>query len=316
MAIKPVVAYIEEGRIFIVDHNPARDALVYVLKEDFGCSVFLYETSYSFLEDFEKIKALKENGLLVLLIIKQEEYGKDHEEIIQQVRQDVSASLPIVVIPELSPQEEFTGIPGDNQLFILDHTDVELRNLVKGLVAYFESPQTAVEIECPNKILPEFIQFSPSLYDQESAKIRDMSNNERGDLIWSLRHFGGSTGSLNDNVWGFAIDPVTLEYAASNEFGCHDVVDYWLEQTLEHIEAIRRGIYSILLLPEKVRRRCRGRIMKGYIFPEVEGFVLPIFRLSTTRYEEKKGHIRRVASFFKTHRKMLPITVDGQLFEG
>ncbi len=136
MIKKPVIAFVEsESRRVFEDDNPDRDALAYFLREHCGCTVLIYRHDDNLRDDLLKLKELYELNQLILVIVKQLEYYDQHTPVIQVVRQNFSADFPIVVIPEGWEGDRFKGVDGDDRIYIFDHFDTGLIDLVKDLVS-------------------------------------------------------------------------------------------------------------------------------------------------------------------------------------
>ena len=139
MARKPIIVYIEGDNAGIFDDdNPDRDALSYFLREYCGCEVIQYWHDYDFGEDLSRLKRYSDCRQIVLVIVKQMKYSEQHERVLQLVRGRLSANLPIVVIPDGWRDERFSGSPDDRLVYIFDHTDMGLVELVSRLVAEWE----------------------------------------------------------------------------------------------------------------------------------------------------------------------------------
>lgn len=141
MARKPIVAYIESDHSgSFSDNNPNRDALSYFLREHCGCEVVQYRYDCDFQEDLPRLKKYSDCRQLILVIVKQEEYSEQHEQVLQLVRGKLSATLPVVVIPDGWGDKRFGGSPDDNLVCVFDHTDAGLIELVNRLVAEWKPP--------------------------------------------------------------------------------------------------------------------------------------------------------------------------------
>ncbi len=141
MAKKPIVAYIESdhsGSLSGDNHN--RDALSYFLREHCGCGVVPYRYDCDFEEDLPRLKKYSDCRQLILVIVKQEEYLDQHEKVLQLVRKQLSATLPVVVIPDGWGDKRFGGSPDDKSVYVFDHTDTGLVELVNRFVAEWKPP--------------------------------------------------------------------------------------------------------------------------------------------------------------------------------
>ena len=127
---KPIIVYIESSRRRgFINENPDRDALSYFLRDHCGCEVVLYENNYYFNEGLSRLKKMVD--LIILVIVKQNEYSEDHKQVIKNIR-GLSKRLPIVVIPE--GQDRFNNDPA-GLVYVYEHTNPEMIILVKGLVS-------------------------------------------------------------------------------------------------------------------------------------------------------------------------------------
>jgi len=140
MANKPVIVYIESESDGFSSENYTRAALYYCLKEEYGCKVMLYNSDHYFKSDIEQIVQLCNQGHLVLVIVSQEKYSDQHEDVIKLVRSNISNSLPIVVIPNPGAREEVEKTFDDPQVYVFRHYDAELIELVNSLKAKWQPP--------------------------------------------------------------------------------------------------------------------------------------------------------------------------------
>lgn len=141
MARKPVVAYIEsDSSGSLSDDNPSRDALSYFLREHCGCEVIQYRYDHDFKEDLSRLKKYSDCRQLILVIVKQEEYSDQHEQVLQLVRGQLSATLPVVVLPDGWGEKRFGGSSDDKSVYVFDHTDTELVELVNRLTTEWKPP--------------------------------------------------------------------------------------------------------------------------------------------------------------------------------
>ena len=140
MARKPIVAYIaSDNSGSFGDDNPNRDALIYFLREHCGCEVVQYRDNCDFSEDLPRLKRYSDCRQIILMIVKQEEYSDQHERVLQSVRKQLSATLPIVVISHGWSDKRFGGSP-ENLVFAFDYIDTGLVELVNRLVAEWKPP--------------------------------------------------------------------------------------------------------------------------------------------------------------------------------
>lgn len=150
MARKPIVAYIEsDSSQSFSEGNHNRDALSYFLREHCGCEVAQYRYNYDFEEDISRLKRYSDFDQLILVIVKQEEYSDQHEKVIQLVRAQLCVHLPIVVIPDGWGDKRFGGCPDDKSVYVFDHTDAGLVELVNRLVAEWKPPLNWLGAETP-----------------------------------------------------------------------------------------------------------------------------------------------------------------------
>lgn len=135
MAQKPVIAYIESSHSGMSDDNHYRDALSFFLRQHLGCEVIVYDYDRDFEEDIARIEKFSKGGQLIVVIVKQQEYDDQHTRIIKKVRDDLSKSLPIVVIPDWRGEERFNGLPDDPLVYTHAHSSPELVELINNLIA-------------------------------------------------------------------------------------------------------------------------------------------------------------------------------------
>lgn len=379
---KPIVAYIEnsDSGIF-VNGNHYRDALCYFLRENCGCEVVQYENNYEFKEDLHRLKKYSACRQLILVIVKQEVFSDQHEQILQLVRCQLCTNIPVVVIPDRWIDEPFNGSPDDNWVYAFDYTDSDLVELVDRLVTEWKpshnwfgaetaEDQVTLMAQLENayrkhylsdgnkgmlgtpdrnhiivaealrvRLLPaEFLKaefddtieavplalasIKPSVYKQEEAKIRKMTDEERKALSHALLRERGyeptenggvyvTRASCGESVNGFAIDPVTLETHITYRFGEHHLCGDILALRINAIEALQNCKQPYALDYEK-EQECRWRLITGLIFSEINGFTIPLLQLYTSDADEEQ--IRKVVHFLQKLQKFILVDHDGNLF--
>lgn len=327
MKVNPLIIYVEESGVGMGTHdNSHRNGLAYFLRNRYGCEVIVFDNDYYFRENLEKIKKLVEDGVLLLIIVKQEEYSNQHQQIITLTRGNLSSKLPIVVIPGVVGEERFKGVPDDNQVFAYYYGDNELFKLIEKLITSFKPlADQSIAIESQDRTLPQdLFPVSTPIYEQEMTKIRGMSEEEREEFSRhlyravgrELRDGGQYRVSFGINVYGFAIDPVTLEYLFTSGHGAHSIADDILVYRIKFIEELKIGDW----LSQEKKRECEWRIMSGLVIPSIEGFVTSILIFTQNARqivsESYPEHIARVLTFLKERRVFLPVTFDGNLIEG
>lgn len=108
---KPIIAYIEEERDTDFNSlgigNIKREGLSYFLREDCGCEVINYNDKRDFEAGLSTLKRYFSFHQLILIIIKQESSGWEHQELIDLIRQEFSSELPIVIIPVTDKDKRF-----------------------------------------------------------------------------------------------------------------------------------------------------------------------------------------------------------------
>ncbi len=138
---RPIVAYIEDENGHWGDDNVWRDALCYFLRERCGCEVISYYSDYDFEKDRSRLKRYAKYGLLILVIVKQQDYSEDqHQRVIAMTRKSLSKKIPIVVLPGLFSENRFASDSNDALVYAYQHTDTKLVSLVKGLVSHCSMP--------------------------------------------------------------------------------------------------------------------------------------------------------------------------------
>lgn len=140
MVKKPVVAYIESSSDnHMTSGNYHREALNFFLREDCGCEVLLYEGEWDFEEDLARLKQYAKFNILVLVIVAQAQYSDQHERVIKIVRDNLPPFFPVNVIPT-GWSESFTGKSDDTAVYVNDHMDKGLEELVRSLTANWKAP--------------------------------------------------------------------------------------------------------------------------------------------------------------------------------
>lgn len=134
MTLKPVVIYIEDDNHTSASGNQFRDSLRYVMENDFGVEVIGYLTSFHFRDNFATAKHYLQNKRLILLIVNQDRYVYPNELGIEFVRENLSADLPVVVMPNGFDDERFKGNPEDTNLYCFSHSSPQLLLFVERLV--------------------------------------------------------------------------------------------------------------------------------------------------------------------------------------
>ena len=156
---------------------------------------------------------------------------------------------------------------------------------------------------------PKMVSASDiAVYEKEVALIKQMCAKKEGQNdLWNLLHNARgymSPGSQGDNVEGFAIEPVTLEYSRTAGFGCHQLARDRLEYRLEYLIGLNGG--------KSFRRRKypSNRIISGLFFPEVDGFKIPIVQFREIEENDKDS----LKGFFTDTRLAIPLIFDGDGF--
>lgn len=132
-----------------------------------------------------------------------------------------------------------------------------------------------------------------------------------------MRDVFGYGASLGDQVCGFAIDPVILEWLISRGFGSHRTAKIWLSSRIRRIEEYRRPWRSFPN-DEAYQEFCRDfeqRIIEGLILNKVEGFATPILMLDDCEVIPRE-HQKRIANHLKSQKQFIPVDSSGQLIEG
>jgi hypothetical protein len=157
-------------------------------------------------------------------------------------------------------------------------------------------------------------------YDEEVRRIVNMTDDERkafSNAMMAERGLEPAKGggvyvrrvAKGDDINGFAIDPVTLQYLITFRFGMHDHADQFLRNRLERIDRMKGDDRDL----DHYRQ-----IFSGYIFLASKrlGFTTPILQLFTqrmTREATPADEILRVAEFLLKERKFIPVTFEGDL---
>ncbi len=141
MPMKPSIIYIESPHRYSDYDNHDRAALSYILRERCGCNIILYDSESDFNENFTAVKKQVNLELTIAVIVRQQKYDYQHVRMIKKIRQDLSATIPIIVIPEMNGETEaFKSSSEDPVTYGFDHYDICLINLVESLVAGWNRP--------------------------------------------------------------------------------------------------------------------------------------------------------------------------------
>jgi hypothetical protein len=140
MTRRPIVVYVEsDSSGFLNDASASRDALSYFLKERCACEVVQYRNDFDFREDLPQLRRYSDCHRLILVIVKQERHMDQHDVVIRLVHSRLSATIPVVVIPDGWGEERFSGDSG-SLVYAFDYTDTELVELVGRLVSKSNMP--------------------------------------------------------------------------------------------------------------------------------------------------------------------------------
>lgn len=141
---KPIIAYIEdkesEGtRLGMSIGNPKREALSYLLRQDYGCEVINYDNNLDLEASLPNLKRYFSFGQLILVIIRQESSGLEHQRALDLIRQDLSTQLPIIVIPVADEEKRFQKT-NDKNVYSFFHEDKRIGHLVRKLKNKWRGP--------------------------------------------------------------------------------------------------------------------------------------------------------------------------------
>lgn len=113
--------------------NYERNALNYFLKNHCGYNVLQYENKEEFIIDLPRLKKYYSQSQLILVIIEEEKYSNQHEEIYKIIRDQISTDIPIVMRPDKS-KEDLIANRSDKKLHILYGTETKFINFIKRLM--------------------------------------------------------------------------------------------------------------------------------------------------------------------------------------
>lgn len=178
-----------------------------------------------------------------------------------------------------------------------------------------------------DKTPKEFSKTKSSLYDLETKKIKEMTEEQRKEFDNQLLRATGREPaegggvyvrrvSFGQDVSGFAIDPITLKTLITTGFGEHHLAGDKLSNTISAIEILRqkaKAPTSEPLFDDNLFHSSRRRIITGSIFERIEGFSTPILRLY--RENASSENMKRVIKFLKKQQKFIPVDPYGQLLE-
>lgn len=321
MKMKPLIIYIEENEVGL-NEDPLRSGFAYFLRSHYNCEVVVLDNDIDILDNLEKIREFTECGILILVIAAQKEGTERHKEVITAVRNNLSSELPIVIIPEGFGDERFSGTPGDNNVFAYSCKDDKLHQLIEKLVADFNpKPANFPPLESYDKQLPEGIfPIPPGPYGQEISRIMAMDDKERAELGAQLHialgyvlvngKFKRPGIPFGDDIYGFAIDPVTLEYLFTTRFGTHSLAADFLAPRIVFIEELGGQVPT-----EELKGECMRRLMTGLVIPNIEGFITSFLVIARMSFSEKREeYFRRTIAFIKKQGLFIPVTSDGDVF--
>lgn len=175
----------------------------------------------------------------------------------------------------------------------------------------------------------EFPSVDSSVYQQETFRIKTMTDSERSEFALNVLLAQGYEPAGNGGVYrtrsffgdkinGFAIDSVTLEVITTYRFSEHALAYEELAKRVIAIERLGLGKDSEDLDSEKVIE-CYRRIFKGLILYEVKGFQTPIIEIRPPMrpvMEQNSEPLGRIARFLKKQGKFIPINYKCYLLEG
>ena len=165
-----------------------------------------------------------------------------------------------------------------------------------------------------------FKSFSKSVYEKDLKKVKsfikkgfkkfkdDMSIATGNRPLEGGGYMRFST--CDDSVYGFAIDPVTLEIFMSNRFSEHSMCQDILAYRINTIEALRKKTYW---LETEEERSINHRIMPGLVFTKLPGLTVPILKF--TDYGVSDEGIEKVLKHIISDRKFIAIWENGQIAE-
>ena len=205
----------------------------------------------------------------------------------------------------------------DSDTGMLGTPDVDQRTVAQALRLRLTSAENLKEEFEDNLERREWnpVSTDDAVREAETARIRNMSDDERQDFWLDLKRAQGCTvdsrgnvcrkrSGRGDSTYGFAIDPVSLETVVVGLFGHHDSAPRFLASRLEVMGMIRRCFRNSPPVGDADDGDDGDRessLISGLICTRVRGFTLPILCLQTADAEPED--IRRIIGFLVGERK-------------
>jgi hypothetical protein len=163
----------------------------------------------------------------------------------------------------------------------------------------------------PNLKSPEFTRVKSSIYEEELARAQSLSENEQEDLWQKMCDTFESNVSCGRRVKGFAIDPITLGYLITNQFGYHYQAGTLLAYRIFEIDNLQERYFKGKMADVD---ECKARLITGLIF-QVPGYQTPILHIAevTKKYTDTEG-LEKTINFLKEQQMFIPTYNGGQSF--
>lgn len=157
-------------------HNPEKEAFVFTVREDCGCTVWDYDNEWDFADGYGKFKMATSDRSVILLAIECSRYGPDPSETYIRVRKDFP-DLPIVVFPNSWRDDQFRG-DKEHRVKALDIDKPILYRWIRQLVEKYNAKLKVKEAAVQATLL-ERAYAANYLGDSESDMLGVPSHNDQ-----------------------------------------------------------------------------------------------------------------------------------------
>lgn len=241
--------------------------------------------------------------LLAVFCHQRKYWDKHHERVVEFVRQNFRPDLPIMIIPDGSPDnedwlerladphvKEFYPGAYDAPSWLLDL--VRRDPVIDVASALYELDPNDCRHESKSVYLDGLARLSGMNLDEIKAQCAHSNSNERVGL-------GSNIGSL-------LCEPATMHVLASNACGLHGRLWPFLEMTLECYRMLTQGFG---ITPET------SDAISGWIYFKTGTIGLPVLELAASRIDwddPKTGPmLRRVVAWAHAQCQVIPYLSDG-----
>lgn len=278
--------------------NWTRHSWLHFLRQHLDCALILVRYATDLRPE------LFEGAYVIGVICHQQRYDDSHHaQVIEFARDNFRADLPILVIPDGSPDHEnwFERIHDDHVQEYYPRFDKPpqwLRDIISSEVV-IDPPSLHFELD-PRR----FAHIEPALYWATHLRAENMRP-EQIKKACSESSIDVRVGR-GDHVSAFMLETQTLLVLSTNERAAHESLDEIMELLLErHVEISREFDLEPIL----------GTIVRGWIYHWTGEIGLPVLEIAASLMDwdnpETGPMLRRVVAWAHAQCQVLPYLSDG-----